>query len=392
ADLRPHERRALGGGVNRQAVRRGYLGKRHDGLERRVNHLPGAERVLEHLIGFSKSPGDVAAADSRVERNVGSRPPAQILEIGERSGRLQHVMHDRCVRTGGCDFVEHGSERLVLDFDQICGLLGDVRIGRKRDRDRLADVTNLVDRQDRLVVKGRTVVGVRHERRDIGGGDDGVYAFKCERGASIDAHDTSVRDRAAVNLAVQHARKSQVVDVFDRAVDLGGPFEAWDGASDLTQRADSGGVRGFRWCCHRGGRGRHGFGPDPSRIAWSSARRTCTRTISRLYAAVPRMSVSGSTSAAAASAAAAKIAGPGGLPTRARSAPAIRIGRSVAALTAIRASAIRSPSERYQTATPTAGQSSADSAVNFAYQARTPGGCTGISTSAINSPGPTAVW
>ena len=43
-------------------------------------------------------------------------------------------------------------------------------------------------------------------------------------------------------------------------------------------------------------------------------------------------------------------------------------GRSVAALTAIRASVMMSESSEYQTATPTVGQSSAERAVNFSYQ------------------------
>src|SRR5580693_413217 len=100
----------------------------------------------------------------------------------------------------------------------------------------------------------------------------------------------------------------------------------------------------------------------------------------------------GCTSSAAASAAFANISIVGDKPFNADSALETRMGRSVAALTAMRASAITSDSSRYQTAAPTAGQSSAESAVNFSYQAQTLAGCKGMSTSAINSSRAIAVW
>src|SRR2546422_10930683 len=97
------------------------------------------------------------------------------------------------------------------------------------------------------------------------------------------------------------------------------------------------------------------------------------------------MSASGSTSWAAASLALANAASVASAPARVASAPDTRIGRSVAALTATRASAMRPPAARHQTATPTEGQSSADSAAYFAYDVNTLAGWAGTWTSTINS-------
>ena len=82
------------------------------------------------------------------------------------------------------------------------------------------------------------------------------------------------------------------------------------------------------------------------------------------------MSASGSMASAAASAAWRKVSASAAAPVRPPSAAASRTGRSVAALTATRASAIGLQFVRYHTAAPTVGQSSAESAVNFSYHVR----------------------
>src|SRR5438046_8585743 len=91
------------------------------------------------------------------------------------------------------------------------------------------------------------------------------------------------------------------------------------------------------------------------------------------------------TSSAAASAAFAKASRVGGALTSNASAAAMRVGRSVAALTAIRASVMTFESTEKQTAAPTVGQSSAERAVNFSYQQYTPGDWPGTSTAVISS-------
>ena len=47
------------------------LGDRRERLERQVQHLLGAERVLENVVGLGEAPSDVAAPQLVVERDVG---------------------------------------------------------------------------------------------------------------------------------------------------------------------------------------------------------------------------------------------------------------------------------------------------------------------------------
>ena len=86
------------------------------------------------------------------------------------------------------------------------------------------------------------------------------YAGERERGARIDPHDASVRHGTPVNLAGEHPGQAQVMDVLGGARHLGVSLEAADGLTD----AHTGPL--FPEACH----------------APLSARRVCTRTISRL--------------------------------------------------------------------------------------------------------------
>ena len=172
--------------MNRQPVNARHFRQRHDRLERGVHDLTGPERVLEDAIGFGEPFGDVAAAEVRIERDVGAGPAGQVLEIRKHPCRPQLVMNDRRVGTRGGDLVEHGIERLVLNLDQVRRFFGEMGIGGERHRDRLAHVPNLPMRQNRLVVECRSVVGVGHQREHVLNRDDGVNPGKRQRGARID--------------------------------------------------------------------------------------------------------------------------------------------------------------------------------------------------------------
>ena len=63
-------------------------------LERRVHDLLRAERMLEDVVRRGEGRLGVAAAQVVVERDVGAALAFEMLEIGERAGRLQHVVHD----------------------------------------------------------------------------------------------------------------------------------------------------------------------------------------------------------------------------------------------------------------------------------------------------------
>ena len=75
-DLDAHEGRRLRGGVDGEPAvvdAAARLGDRHERLERQVQHLLGAEGVLEHVIGLREAGLDVAAPQMEIERHIGVR-------------------------------------------------------------------------------------------------------------------------------------------------------------------------------------------------------------------------------------------------------------------------------------------------------------------------------
>ena len=117
--------------------------------------------------------------------------------------------------------IRHRGQRLVVDFDQRGGILGEIARVRDHHGHRLAD-------------KGDLVLG-QHERRDVGrqlrgaksaaAGAPATAAAQmsasvstactpaCARAARcVDAADARVGVRAAHECRLQHAGKSQVVD------------------------------------------------------------------------------------------------------------------------------------------------------------------------------------
>ena len=84
-----------------------------------------------------------------------------MLEIGERCRRFELVM-DEDIGCHRLDLVIDRRKFFVVRGDQADRLLGDVRIGGKHDRDRLADKAYFAVRQDRLIVESGTVIRMRN--------------------------------------------------------------------------------------------------------------------------------------------------------------------------------------------------------------------------------------
>ena len=171
-------------GIDRHAVV-AVIGDGRVRLERQMQHLLGAEGVLEHVRGGGEGLVDVAAPQPEIERDIGALAAFEMLEIGEGAGRLELVMHQRLV-CGRLDLVEHGRQFLIVGDDLLHRLLGDVRIGGEHDRDRLADKMHLADGEDRLVVERRAVIGIGDDLADVVAGVDGVDAGDFARFAGVD--------------------------------------------------------------------------------------------------------------------------------------------------------------------------------------------------------------
>ena len=232
-DLDAHEGRALRRRMDGEMVL-GTFRHRDDRLERRVHHLLRAEAVLEHPLRRGHRLRRIAVPQAKVERHIRVLHALQVLEIRERPGGLQGLVHDRL---GGhrLHLVVHRRQLLVFGGDEMHGLLRHVRIGGEHHRDRLADMAHLVDCEHRLIVERRAVVRLRHHRLHFCARDDAMHAGNSARGAHIDALDASVRHRRAEDLAVEHARQPQVVDVLGAAGDLEPGLEARHRAADLVR-------------------------------------------------------------------------------------------------------------------------------------------------------------
>jgi len=231
-DFGVHERRRLVRGVDDQRIV-GGLCHRDERLKRHVQALLALERVLEHVGGAFECAIRIAAPQVIIERHVGAGAALQVLEIGKSAGRLEHVVDDD-VGLHRRDLVVYRRQFVVFGRDQLHRVLGDMRIGGEHHRDRLADVVHLVERQDRLIVEGGTVIGLGNDLVDVFAGDDAVHAVERTRRRGVDAADAAVRHGRAEHLAVQHAGQAQVMRIFGAAGDLGARFEPRQLSADFT--------------------------------------------------------------------------------------------------------------------------------------------------------------
>ena len=208
------------------------VGDRAERLEGHVQAFLRAEFVLEDMRRRRERLVDVAAAQFGIEREIGVALALEMLEVGEGAGGLELLVD---VSLGGhrLDFVIDRLELLVFGGDRLRRRLGDMRIGGEHDRDRLADKAHFVDRHDRLIVKGRSVIGLRDDLDDVFRRDDSEHAGNFLRRADVDRFDAAMRHRAAEDFSVQHARKPHQVRVFGAAGDLFAGFEPRHRAADL---------------------------------------------------------------------------------------------------------------------------------------------------------------
>jgi hypothetical protein len=198
-----------------------------------VQHLLGAEGVFEDVGGLGEGLVHVAAPQPKIERDIGALAALEMLEIGKGAGGLELVMHQRLV-LGRLDLVEYGGQFLVFRDDFLRRLLGDVRIAGEHDRDRLADIMHLADGEDRLVVEGRSIVGVGDHFAHVVAGVDGEDAGHLARFAHVDRFDAAVCHRAAKYFSMQHAGHLHHMGVFGAAGHLLARFEPRQRAADLS--------------------------------------------------------------------------------------------------------------------------------------------------------------
>ena len=183
----------LGRGPQRQlAVRRPH----GDGgmlLHRQVCTALEEEQVLPDQVGLADPRSGVA--EFEVDQLVEIAAVAVIVD--PRLG-----MRDRCLR--GVERLE----RLVHDLNEVEGSGGRLLRRRRHSRDGVADETDLVE-AERVLVLGH---GQNAERnRQILTREHRLDASELFSGRDVDRHDLCVWVRAAQQLAVQRARKREVI-------------------------------------------------------------------------------------------------------------------------------------------------------------------------------------
>ena len=107
---------------------------------------------------------------------------------------------------------------------------------RQHHRYWFAGKSNFLVGQDRLIVERRAVIGMRNDFPDVRDGDDVIDAFESACSRRINALDTRMRQRAAKNLAVQHSRQTQVMDVLYTPHDLLSGLETRYRLADISRR------------------------------------------------------------------------------------------------------------------------------------------------------------
>ncbi len=173
--------------------------------------------TLEDVVRLRKAFLDIAVAHLRGARDVVLDALVQL-----RRARLHRLFR-----------VEHRRQVLVFDLYQVERLLGDVVRGRRHRGDRLAGEAHGVA-HDLKVVRQALRVG-RHEidrcefpAGTLGRSQHGLDAGQRLGGARVDADDLRVRERAAQQLPVQHARHA----VVDRIILAAGDFVDRVGSGD----------------------------------------------------------------------------------------------------------------------------------------------------------------
>ena len=202
--LLPQRKRVLAGRPDFDPVGT-RIRQRRKRLQVIVMHARKSERVGEHVIAGVKR-GCRAGRVVELVANILAR-----AQRGRRAGAIaRHYAHRCGVEQGGCVVLQrclnggqHG-QVFVADLHQRerRGGFG-FSVGRHGTHD-VADITHLVDRDNRLILD--EVAVHRHVvRRNIGMGEYGTYPRCGSRAADIEPGDARMGARRAQHFGMQHA-------------------------------------------------------------------------------------------------------------------------------------------------------------------------------------------
>ena len=169
-----------------------------------------AEKVLRRDLGLGEGGvGQFLVADLPVEDvvRVFARP------VGALGLVLDVLAQDGRVRVHRLERVDDDRERLVLDLDQVRGVGGDIAVGRDDEGDLLVLEQDLAVGEHHLDVAGEGRHPGEIDALEILGGQHRKHPRHGLGLRRIDLDDARVRMARAMEVAVQHARQLDVVDV-----------------------------------------------------------------------------------------------------------------------------------------------------------------------------------
>ena len=143
-------------------------------------------------------------------------------------------MQRRQLRIKRGDRIDDRRQRLVIDFDQLKRVLGEVAVGCDHDRHRLTDIAHAAG-GDRPAFDRRLDADHKRGRqlRHLGGGDDGGDAARAPRRVGTDRADFGVRVRRAQDRGMQRAgRNADVVDIAPAPGEKREVLDPFDGLAD----------------------------------------------------------------------------------------------------------------------------------------------------------------
>ncbi len=134
--------------------------------------------------------------------------------------------------------VDEDREWLVVDVDQVAGVLGLIARVRHDGDDRLPDMANRLFRQQ--VSRARHQLGAALEarhvrlcvRREVGPREDAEHTRRGPRPQDVNRADTRVRECAAQERAVHHPAQLDVVEELTLAAQEAGVLVAQDPRPD----------------------------------------------------------------------------------------------------------------------------------------------------------------
>ena len=180
------------------------------GLQRaRMDPLVGEEVLGRHLRFGESGVGQLAVADGPGEDVVGVlagpvRPFGFVLDV---------LAQDRGVGVHGLERIDHDRQRLVFDLNKVGRVGGNIAIRRDNEGDLLVLEQHFPVSEHHLHVARESRHPGEIDAFQILGGQDRQNARQRFRLGRVDLDDSSVAVARAMEIAMQHARQLDIVDV-----------------------------------------------------------------------------------------------------------------------------------------------------------------------------------